>query len=200
MTGVKCHMTCDVTWYVMSWLVWYITWLVWDVTWLLWCHMICDVMTSVIYHMTCVGCHMTNMISHDVWDITWYVMYVMTTAWLYILGVSLIKDLKWRCTDLHSTLSTAQSSYASPLVFPAFDKQILQPIRAIKSLNNNNIKFRTFICLAMSKGMLSDWLEALPKQKGNLLSFSTYCNVCWCVFGLQELIVISSEGKVGTFL
>ena len=29
----------------------------------------------------------------------------------------------------------------------------------------------------MSKGMLSDWLEALPKQKGNLLSFSTYCEL-----------------------
>jgi len=70
-----------------------------------------------------------------------------------------------------SHYSTAQGNHESPLVFAAFDKQILQPIGYLKSLKDNNMKFRTFVCLAMSKGMLCDWLEALPKQKGiNLLS------------------------------
>ncbi len=33
-------------------------------------------------------------------------------------------------------------------------------------MKDNNIKFRTFVCLAMSRGMLTGWLEALPKQTG----------------------------------
>ncbi len=46
------------------------------------------------------------------------------------------------------------------------EKQVFQPIAALKAqLRDNNVKFRTFLCLAMSKGMLTGWLEALPKQK-----------------------------------
>ena len=152
------------------------------------CHM-----TSVKCHMTSVECHMTSVkrhmtgVSHDFWCMS------HDYSMIVYIGVSLIKDLKmkiyWFCTP--HFLPTAQSSYASPLVFPAFDKQILQPIRAIKTLDNNNIKFRTFICLAMSKGMLSDWLEALPKQKGKITlthrDFTMYCDVSWCVLGLWDI-------------
>ena len=35
-------------------------------------------------------------------------------------------------------------------------------------MRDNNIKFRTFICLSMSKGLLTAWLEALPRQKSEL--------------------------------
>jgi len=77
------------------------------------------------------------------------------------------------CMSSLAHYSTAQGNHESPLVFAAFDKQILQPIGSLKSLKDNNMKFRTFVCLAMSKGMLCDWLEALPKQKGiDLLSFT----------------------------
>ena len=152
-------------------------------------------MTSVRCHMTSVGCHMTSVKYHMASvDVTWLVWkchdFWCTShdySMIVYIGMSLIKDLKmkmyWFCTP--HFLPTAQSSYASPLVFPAFDKQILQPIRAIKTLDNNNIKFRTFICLAMSKGMLSDWLEALPKQKGKIVKFYTrsqsFYHVLWCI-------------------
>jgi hypothetical protein len=62
--------------------------------------------------------------------------------------------------------AAAHSSSNSSVVFPAFDRQIFQPINALKTLmKDNNIWFRTFICLSMSKGMLMAWLEALRKQK-----------------------------------
>lgn len=46
------------------------------------------------------------------------------------------------------------------------DKLIFQPIHTMRTtMKDNNVKFRTFVCLAMSKGMLTGWLEALPKQR-----------------------------------
>ena len=68
---------------------------------------------------------------------------------------------------------TARSNSNSSLVFPAFDRQILQPIGALKTvMRDNNIRFRTFICLSMSKGMFTAWLEALPKQRSELIGSS----------------------------
>ncbi len=51
------------------------------------------------------------------------------------------------------------------LVYPSFDKLVFQPIYSLKTLmRDTNIKYRTFICLAMSRGLLTTFLEALPKQ------------------------------------
>lgn len=64
------------------------------------------------------------------------------------------------------TPPTAQANQTSPLVFLSFEKQILQPINSLKSLQDKNMKFRTFICLALSRGSLTTWLEGLLKQRG----------------------------------
>ena len=83
----------------------------------------------------------------------------MENQYLTSVGVQIVLDGVF-------TLSAAHTSSNSSVVFPAFDRQIFQPINALKTLmKDNNIRFRTFICLSMSKGMLTAWLEALPKQK-----------------------------------
>lgn len=82
----------------------------------------------------------------------------------------LIQDNIWKVTVAFS--NEAQSNPSSPLVYPAFDKQIFQPINSLKTLmRDNNVKFRTFVCLAMSRGLLAGFLEALPTQTNTLKKF-----------------------------
>ncbi|XP_064387985.1 uncharacterized protein LOC135336189 isoform X2 [Halichondria panicea] len=73
----------------------------------------------------------------------------------------LIQDDVWKVTVAFS--NEAQSNPS--LVYPSFDKLVFQPINSLKTLMKDyNIKYRTFVCLAMSRGMLTGFLEALPKQ------------------------------------
>ena len=65
-----------------------------------------------------------------------------------------------------------QSSDASLFTPYELEKlvQIMQAIGSVRALRDNNMKFRTFICLAMSRGLLCKWLQTLPELRG-LCSF-----------------------------
>ena len=69
-------------------------------------------------------------------------------------------------SNLINTLILFPPAQSNPsLVYPSFDKLVFQPINSLKMLMKDyNIKYRTFVCLAMSRGMLTGFLEALPKQ------------------------------------
>ena len=44
-------------------------------------------------------------------------------------------------------------------------------------MKDYNIKYRTFVCLAMSRGMLTGFLEALPKQNSEWACAIGVCDV-----------------------
>ena len=43
---------------------------------------------------------------------------------------------------------------------------MLRPIRAETRLSDNHIRFRSFVCLAISRGVFVDWLTQLPERRG----------------------------------
>ena len=44
--------------------------------------------------------------------------------------------------------------------------QIMQAIGSVRTLRDHNTKFRTFVCLSLSRGLLCKWLQMLPQLNG----------------------------------
>ena len=48
------------------------------------------------------------------------------------------------------------------------DIQVMRPIKGESRLVTNDMKFRSFICLAISRGIFIQWLSELPTLGGKV--------------------------------
>ena len=115
-----------------------------------------------------------------------YIVYVYTILhihmYMYIVhrfGVCIQLKYSYLCLPV-----LVQSSDASLFMPHELDKlvQIMQAIGSVRELRDNNMKFRTFICLSMSRGLLCKWLQTLPGLRGLCCLYLTHYSCLCCLY------------------
>lgn len=69
----------------------------------------------------------------------------------------------------------------------AVDMQVMRPIKGESRLVTNDMKFRSFICLAISRGIFIQWLSELPTLGGKEYTYSN----------LMCVVIVGRKLKVG---
>lgn len=66
---------------------------------------------------------------------------------------------------VHVGLSMSEPSSVSLSI----DSQVMRPIKGEGRLVSGDMKFRSFVCLAISRGLFLQWLTELPLMEGTCI-------------------------------